>query len=72
MVFARRVGAVARAGLKRGDVILRIPDDEHGQTEPIATAADFLAAYQARWWRGEITPDISRGQLHQAVKLPIR
>jgi hypothetical protein len=38
MVFARWVGAAARAGLKRGDIILRIPDDEYGQTEPIAAA----------------------------------
>jgi len=65
-------GPAARAGLKRGDVILRIPDDEYGQTETIATAEDFLAAYQGRRWRGEITLEISRDQRRQTVKLPTR
>ncbi|HET7086980.1 MAG TPA: PDZ domain-containing protein [Rhizomicrobium sp.] len=65
-------GPAARAGLKRGDVILRILDGEYGQTEPIATAEDFLATYQARRWRGEITLEISRDQRRQTIKLPIR
>jgi hypothetical protein len=65
-------GPGARAGLKRSDVILRIPDDEYGQTEPIATAEDFLAAYQARRWRGEIMIEISRDQTRQILKLPVR
>jgi hypothetical protein len=65
-------GPAARAGLKQSDVILRIPDDEYGQTEPIATAEDFLAAYQGRRWRGEITLEISRDQRRQTVKLPTR
>ena len=65
-------GPAARAGLKRSDVILRLPDDEYGPAEPIATAEDFLAVYQARRWRGEITLEISRDQRRQTVKLSIR
>jgi hypothetical protein len=62
----------ARAGLTRGDVILRIVDDQFGQSDPIDTAADLVAAYQGRRWRGEIEFEISRGQSHSTIKVDLK
>jgi S1-C subfamily serine protease len=64
--------AADRAGLMQGDVILRILDDQFGQSDSISTAADLVAAYQGRRWRGEIEFEIWRNQMRSAVKLIFR
>jgi len=64
--------AADRAGLIRGDVILRILDDQYGQSDSISTAADLVAAYQGRRWRGEIEFEIWRNQMRSAVKVIFR
>jgi hypothetical protein len=64
--------AAGRAGLVQGDVILRILDDQFGQSDSISTAADLLAAYQGRRWRGEIEFEIWRNQMRSAVKVIFR
>ena len=64
--------AAARAGLMQGDVILRILDDQYGQSDSISTAADLVAAYQGRRWRGEIEFQIWRNQTRFAVKVMLR
>jgi len=61
-----------RAGLMQGDVILRILDEQYGQSDSISTAADLVAAYQGRRWRGEIEFEIWRNQMRSAVKVIFR
>jgi hypothetical protein len=65
-------GLAARAGLRAGDVILSIVDDEYGQTDVTPNVADFLAAAKGRLWRGEIVIDISRDQSRQKLHLPLK
>jgi len=62
----------ARAGLAKGDVILKIVDDQFGQSDPTDTAADLVAAYQGRRWRGEIEFEISHGQSRSTVKVTFK
>jgi hypothetical protein len=64
--------AAGRAGLVQGDVILRILDDQYGQSDSISTVADLVAAYQGRRWRGEIEFEIWRNQMRSAVKVIFR
>jgi hypothetical protein len=64
--------AAGRAGLVQGDVILRILDDQYGESDSISTAADLVAAYQGRRWRGEIEFEIWRNQMRSAVKVIFR
>lgn len=58
-----------RAGLIQGDVILRILDDRYGQSDPVSTAADLVAAYQGRRWRGEIEFEVWRNQKRSTVQV---
>ena len=64
--------AAGRAGLVQGDVILRILDEQYGQSDSISTVADLVAAYQGRRWRGEIEFEIWRNQMRSAVKVIFR
>lgn len=65
-------GPAARAGVRPGDVILSIVDDEYGQTDITPSAADFVAAAKGRLWRGEIVIEISRNQSRQKLHLPLK
>lgn len=65
-------GSAAKAGLKTGDVILRVVDEDYGQSDPTPTADEFEGAYRGRKWRGEIVVEISRNQSRQQIKLSTR
>jgi PDZ domain len=58
-----------RAGLRPGDVILRIIDDEFGNSDPTNTAAELAAANAGRRWRGEVVFEIWRQQRKSSAKV---
>jgi hypothetical protein len=58
-----------RAGLRSGDVILRIVDDDYGDSDPTNTAAELAAAQAGRRWRGEWVFEIWRQQRKSTVKV---
>jgi hypothetical protein len=58
-----------RAGLRSGDVILRIVDDEFGDSDPTNSAAELAAANAGRRWRGEVVFEIWRQQRKSTAKL---
>jgi hypothetical protein len=58
-----------RAGLRPGDVILRIVDDEFGNSDPTNTAAELTAASAGRRWRGEVVFEIWRQQRKSTAKV---
>jgi S1-C subfamily serine protease len=58
-----------RAGLRPGDVILRIVDAEYGDSDPTNTAAELAAAQAGRRWRGEWVFEIWRQQRKSTVKV---
>jgi PDZ domain/Right handed beta helix region len=58
-----------RAGLRTGDVILRIVDDEYGDSDPTNTAAELAAAHAGRRWRGEVVFEIWRQQRKSTAKV---
>ena len=58
-----------RAGLRPGDVILRIVDDEFGNSDPTNTAAELAAANAGRRWRGEVIFEIWRQQRKSTAKV---
>jgi Right handed beta helix region/PDZ domain len=59
----------AGAGIRPGDVILRILDDEYGQSDPTNTAAELIAAHAGRRWRGEMVFEIWRQQRKSSVRV---
>jgi Right handed beta helix region len=61
--------AADRAGLRPGDVILRIVDDEFGNSDPTNTAAELAAANAGRRWRGEVVFEIWRQQRKSTAKV---
>jgi hypothetical protein len=60
------------AGIRSGDVILRIVDEEFGNSDPTNTAAELAAANAGRRWRGEVVFEIWRQQRKATatVRLP--
>jgi hypothetical protein len=60
-----------RAGLRTGDVILRIVDDEFGNSDPTNTAAELAAANAGRRWRGEVVFEIWRQQRKSSAKIQL-
>ena len=60
-----------RAGLRSGDVILRIVDDEFGNSDPTNTAAELAAANAGRRWRGEVVFEIWRQQRKSSAKIQL-
>ena len=58
-----------RAGLRPGDVILRIVDEEFGNSDPTNTAAELAAANAGRSWRGEVVFEIWRQQRKSTAKV---
>jgi S1-C subfamily serine protease len=60
-----------RAGLRSGDVILRIVDDEFGNSDPTNTAAELAAANAGRRWRGEVVFEIWRQQRKSTAKVQL-
>jgi hypothetical protein len=58
-----------RAGLRPGDVILRIVDDEFGNSDPTNTAAELVAANAGRRWRGDVVFEIWRQQRKSTAKV---
>lgn len=70
MVLAVEPGSkTAKHGLQVGDVILQVSDTQFGGQDEIKTAADLLAAYQSRKWRGVLELVISRNQHKQKVSI---
>jgi hypothetical protein len=61
--------AAGRAGLRSGDVILRIVDEEYGDSDPTNTAGELVAAHAGRRWRGELVFEIWRQQKKSTVKV---
>jgi hypothetical protein len=60
-----------RGGLRPGDVILRIVDDEYGNSDPTNTAAELAAANAGRRWRGEVVFEIWRQQRKSTAKVQL-
>ena len=60
-----------RAGLRSGDVILRIVDDQYGNSDPTNTAAELAAANAGRRWRGEVVFEIWRQQRKSTEKVQL-
>jgi Right handed beta helix region/PDZ domain len=60
-----------RAGLHAGDVILRIVDDQYGDSDPTNTAAELAAANAGRRWRGEVEFEIWRQQRKSTAKVQL-
>jgi hypothetical protein len=60
-----------RAGIRSGDVILRIVDDQFGNSDPTNTAAELAAANAGRRWRGEVVFEIWRQQRKQTAKVQL-
>jgi hypothetical protein len=60
-----------RAGIRPGDVILRIVDDEFGNSDPTNTAAELAAANAGRRWRGEVVFEIWRQQRKSTAKVQL-
>jgi hypothetical protein len=60
-----------RAGLRAGDVILRIVDAEFGNSDPTNTAAELAAANAGRRWRGEVVFEIWREQKKSVAKVQL-
>jgi hypothetical protein len=70
MVLAVEPGSkMAKHGIQVGDVILQVLDTQFGGQDEIKTAADLLAAYQSRKWRGVLELVISRNQHKQKVSI---
>jgi Right handed beta helix region len=61
--------AADHGGLRAGDVILRIVDDQYGDSDPTNTAAELAAACAGRRWRGELVFEIWRQQRESTVKV---
>ena len=61
-----------RAGLKGGDVILGCVDEYDHALKPVASAADFLAAYRSRKWRGSLDLQIQRDQHPQQLHVELQ
>jgi Right handed beta helix region len=59
----------SRAGVRSGDVILRIVDDEYGDSDPTNTAGELVAAHAGRRWRGELVFEIWRQQRKSTLKV---
>ncbi|MEW5250078.1 right-handed parallel beta-helix repeat-containing protein [Microbulbifer sp. 2201CG32-9] len=59
----------AQAGLRKGDVILRVFDSEFGGSDQVKGVSDFLSSYKARKWRGFIEVVIFRNQNEQELKI---
>jgi hypothetical protein len=60
-----------RAAIRSGDVILRIVDDEFGNSDPTNTAAELAAANAGRRWRGEVVFEIWRQQRKSTAKVQL-
>ena len=58
-----------RAGLRPGDVILRIVDADYGDSDPTNSAAELAAAQAGRRWRGEWVFEIWHQQRKSTVKV---
>jgi hypothetical protein len=58
-----------RAGLRSGDVILRIVDAEYGDSDPTNTAAELAAAQAGRRWRREWVFEIWHQQRKSTAKV---
>jgi hypothetical protein len=58
-----------RAGLRSGDVILRIVDEEFGDADPTNTAGELTAAHAGRRWRAAMEFEIWRQQRKSTVKV---
>ena len=58
-----------RAGLRSGDVILRIVDEKYGDSDPTNTAGELVAAHAGRRWRGELEFELWRQQRKSTVKV---
>jgi len=61
-----------RAGLKGGDVILGCVDEYDHALKPVVSAADFLAAYRSRKWRGSLDLQIQRDQRLQQLHVELQ
>ncbi len=61
-----------RAGLRSGDVILACVDEYDHGLKPVASAADFLAAYRSRKWRGSLDLQIQRNQHAQQLHVELQ
>ncbi|MDP5031711.1 PDZ domain-containing protein [Paraglaciecola sp.] len=60
---------MAAAGIQVSDVILQVVDTQFGGQDEIKNAADLLAAYQSRKWRGVLEIMISRNQQKQQITI---
>ncbi|HKC16899.1 MAG TPA: PDZ domain-containing protein [Steroidobacteraceae bacterium] len=61
-----------RAGLRSGDVILACLDEYDHALKPVVSAADFLAAYRSRKWRGSLDLQIQRDQRPQILHVELQ
>ena len=61
-----------RAGLRSGDVILGCVDEFDHALKPVASAADFLAAYRSRKWRGSLDLQIQRDQHSRQIHVELQ
>src|SRR5258706_588554 len=61
-----------RAGLRRGDVILACLDEYDHALKPVVSAADLLAAYRSRKWRGSLDLQIQRDQRPQILHVELQ
>jgi len=61
-----------RAGLRSGDVILGCVDEYDHALKPVVSAADFLAAYRSRKWRGSLDLQIQRDQRPQILHVELQ
>jgi hypothetical protein len=61
-----------RAGLRSGDVILACLDEYDHELKPVVSAADFLAAYRSRKWRGSLDLQIQRDQRAQQLHVELQ
>ncbi|MDO6693125.1 PDZ domain-containing protein [Aliiglaciecola sp. 3_MG-2023] len=57
------------SGLQTGDVVLQVLDTQFGGADEIISAADLLASYQSRKWRGVLEVVISRNQQQQTISI---
>jgi Right handed beta helix region len=61
-----------RAGIRSGDVILGCVDEYDHALKPVVSAADFLAAYRSRKWRGSLDLQIQRNQRAQQLHVELQ